>query len=117
MPVRLVVTDGTTSDSSQVCKLIEGIEAEYLLADRAYDTNDVIEQVIDAQMKVVIPPKKNRKDKREYRTEIYEKRHKIENTFLKMKQWRGIATRYSKKESTYQASVQICAMFMWLYIS
>ena len=117
MPVRLVVTDGTTSDASQVGELIEGIEAEYFLADRAYDTNDVIEQVIDAQMAIVIPPKRNRREKREYRTDIYEKRHKIENTFLKMKQWRGIATRYSKKESTYLASAQICAMFVWLHIS
>ena len=117
MPVRLVVTDGTTSDSSQVGKLIEGIEAEYLLADRGYDTNDVIEQIIEAKMEVVIPPKRNRKEKREYRRDIYEKRHKIENTFLKMKQWRGIATRYSKKVSTYLASSQICAMFMWLHIS
>ena len=49
MPVRLVVTDGTTSDSSQVGELIEGIEAEYLLADRGYDTNDVIEQIIEAK--------------------------------------------------------------------
>lgn len=117
MPVRIVVTDGTTSDSSQVCEMIEGIEAEYLLADRGYDTNDVIEQVIEAQMEVVIPPKRNRKEKREYRRDIYENRHKIENTFLKMKQWRGIATRYSKKVSTYLASAQTCAMFMWLHIS
>ena len=117
MPVSLVVTDGTTSDSSQVCRLIEGIEAEYILADRAYDTNDVIERVINAQMTVVIPAKRSRKEKREYRSEIYEKRHKIENTFLKMKQWRGIATRYSKKVSTNLALAQICAMFMWLHIS
>ena len=65
---------------------------------------------------VVIPPKKNRKKQRQYDKDIYENRHHVENTFLKLKQWRGIATRYAKKSSSFIASVQICAMFMWLYI-
>ena len=42
MPVRLAVTDGTTADSSQALPLIEGTEAECLLADKAYDTNEII---------------------------------------------------------------------------
>ena len=38
MPVRLAVTAGTVADCSQALPLIEGIKAEHLLADKAYDT-------------------------------------------------------------------------------
>ena len=117
MPVRIVVTDGRVADCSTVSELIEGIDADYLLADRGYDTDSIVKQVSDARMEVVIPPKKNRKVQRKYDKDIYENRHHVENTFLKLKQWRGIATRYFKKATSYVASVQICAMFMWLRIS
>ena len=42
MPVRMVVTAETVADCTRVEALIEGIEAEYLLADRGYDTNKVL---------------------------------------------------------------------------
>ena len=67
-------------------------------------------------MEAVIPPKKNRKEAREYREDIYEFRHIVENTFMRMKEWRGIATRYAKKASSYVAAVQIRCIVMWLQI-
>ena len=42
MPVRLAVTEGTVADCTQALPLIEGIEAQCLLADKAYDTNEII---------------------------------------------------------------------------
>ena len=45
MPVRLAVTEGTVADCSHALPLIEGIEAECLLADKAYDTNEIIATV------------------------------------------------------------------------
>ena len=116
MPVRAIITDRTVADCSKTGELIEGIDADYLLADRGYDTDSVIEQVREAKMETVIPPKKNRKIQREYNHAIYENRHQIENTFLKLKRWRGIATRYAKKASSYMASVQIACLILWLQI-
>ena len=116
MPVSFTVTSGTVSDSSQANKLIADFDAQYLLADRGYDTNEVIEEGISQGMVIVIPPKKNRKVQREYSKEIYENRYQIENTFLKLKRWRGIATRYAKTTTSYVAAVQICCMFLWLQI-
>jgi hypothetical protein len=46
--------------------LIEGIDAQCLLADRGYDTNEIVEKAEGAGMQVVIPPKKNRKVLRPY---------------------------------------------------
>ena len=116
MPVRVEITGGTVPDNSQAHELISEIEAQYLLADRAYDTDAIIQEAADRKMEAVIPPKKNRKIRRKYNKDIYENRYQVEKSFLKLKGWRGIATRYAKTASSYKASVQICCMFMWLNI-
>ncbi len=116
MPVRVIVTDGTVADCPKAGELIERIDADYLLADRGYDTDNVIEQADSAKMEAVIPPKNNRKNQRKYDKNIYENRYQVEKSFLKMKGWRGIAVRYSKTSSSYRASVQIRCMFMRLNI-
>jgi transposase len=97
MPVRIIITDGTTADCTQASRLIEGIQAEYLLADRGYDSNEIIENAMNQGMISVIPPRKNRKIQREYDKHLYTLRHLVENAFLHLKGWRGVATRYAKK--------------------
>jgi len=71
MPVRILVTQGTTADCTQAGRLIEGMDAHYPLADRGYDSNAIIEQAEKQGMKVVIPPKRNRKTQRSYDKELY----------------------------------------------
>ena len=113
MPVRLAVTEGTVADCSLALPLIEGIEAEHLLADKAYDTNAIIVTVRELGMDPVIPPKSNRREKREYDRALYKLRHLVENGFLDFKQWRGVATRYAKNSLSYLAICQIRAMMIW----
>ncbi|MBQ7578450.1 MAG: transposase [Synergistaceae bacterium] len=79
MPVRIIITSRTIADSTQVPQLIQGINAKSLLADRGYDTNNVLEAVKEAGMEVVIPPKRNRHEQR-----YYEFRHIVENTFFRV---------------------------------
>ena len=93
-PVRFIVTSGAVADCSQAQDLIKDTGAKYLLANRGYDTNAIIEETQTAGMEVIIPPKKSRKVLRDYDKNAYKLRHIIENTFLKLKQRRGIATRY-----------------------
>jgi transposase len=114
MPVRILVTAGTVHDCTQACTLIEGIFAEWLLADRGYDSNTIIEKAISQNMQVVIPSRKNRKIPRDYDTYLYRLRHLIENAFLHLKRWRGIATRYAKNTSSFVAAVQIRCITLWL---
>ena len=66
MPVRFFVTDATVADCSIAEKLIAEFQAEYLLADRGYDTDAIIQHALQAGMTPVIPPKKNRKVLRNY---------------------------------------------------
>ena len=117
MPVRAILTEGTAADCTQAIALIEGLTAEYLLADKGYDTNDIISQAIAQGMKPVIPPKKNRTVAREYDKELYRLRHLVENVFLHLKRWRGIATRYAKNAASFLAAIQIRCIVLWANIS
>jgi transposase len=117
MPVRIFVTQGTTADCTQAGRLIEGLSAEYLLADRGYDSDAIVAQAENQGMKTVIPPRKNRKTKREYDKDLYKLRHLLENAFLHLKRWRGISTRYAKNTESFLATVQIRCITLWANIS
>jgi len=116
MPVRIAITKGTAADCKQAGNLIKGIDAGALLADRAYDTNEIITLAESAGIEVVIPPKKNRKVQREYDEYLYRLRHLVENAFLMLKRWRGIATRYAKHTASFLAAVQIRCFAIWLNV-
>ena len=113
MPVRMKVTEGTVSDSSEALALIEGIEAEHLLADKGYDSDAIVEGALERGMNPVIPPRRNRREQRGYDRYLYRLRHLVENGFCEFKRWRGIATRYAKKASSYLANCQIRAILIW----
>jgi transposase len=116
-PIRMFVTSGTVADCKLAEKLIEGIDADYLLADRAYDTDAIINMATMQGMELVIPPKKNRKEQRYYDKEIYKLRHLVENAFLRLKKWRGIATRYAENTASFLASVHIRCLAIWCGVS
>ena len=116
MPLRTIVTTGTTADCSVATELLEGFEAEYVLADKGYDSQKIIDFIEERGGIAVIPPRKNRKVKRDYDAHIYRTRHLVENAFLRLKEWRGIATRYAKNVKSYEAIVHIRCLFCWLKI-
>ena len=87
--------------------LIEGLTEEYSLADKGYDTNDIIDQAIVQGIKPVILLKRNRLLARAYDKNLYRLCHLVENAFLHLKRWRGIATRYAKNTASFLAAVQI----------
>ena len=95
---------------------MDGIEATHVLADRAYDTDEIVGYLEDNAIGAVIPPKRNRRVKREYDEYLYKLRHLVENAFLGLKQWRGIATRYAKHSASYLAAVHIRCITLWAKI-
>ena len=116
MPVRVFITKGTAADCKYASRLIEGFDAGALLADRAYDTDSIIAMALAAGMELVVPSKRNRKKTREYDEYLYRLRHLVENTFLHLKRWRGVATRYAKNASSFLAVIQIRCIAIWLGI-
>ena len=113
MPVRLRLTSGTTADCTQALSLIEGIEADYLLADKGYDSAEIVAAAAARGMNPVIPPRSNRKAARDYDKALYKLRHLVENAFRHLKEWRGVATRYAKTSAAYLAACQIRALVLW----
>jgi transposase len=93
--------------------LLADIQA--LLADKAYDARErVLDLLKKTGVQSVIPPKSNRIEQREYDEDMYKIRHLIENFFAKLKQFRGIATRYDKRASTFLGAIYLAASVIWL---
>ncbi|WP_245155781.1 transposase [Paracoccus ravus] len=79
------------------------------IADRAFDANWVRETLAGAGIEPVIPPKSNRRFPAAFDRETYKWRHLIENFFGKLKEFRGIATRSCKTDSSFFAFIAIAA--------
>ena len=110
-PTGFFLTPGQAHDLHGADALLPGIEAQYLLADKAYDADERVLAILKEKgIKAVIPPKSNRVTQREYDEELYKLRHLIENFFLKLKQFRAIATRYDKTARNFLAAVHLAAV-------
>jgi len=91
------------------------MEADTLIADKAFDADGrVLEPLAAAGKTAVIPPRTNRSLPRDYDRELYAARHLIENFFAKIKQFRAIATRYEKTARNFLAAVHLIASMVWL---
>ncbi len=58
MPVRFALTEGATADCKQAVALIEGLDAEHPLADKAYDTNEIVDYAQEHSIDLVVPHQK-----------------------------------------------------------
>ena len=86
-----------------------------LLADRAYDAQDRVVDVLNAGgVKIVIPSKINRTYRRKHDRALYGARHLIENFFAKLKAFRAISTRYDKRACVFLAAVQLASAVILL---
>lgn len=96
---------------------MDGFKMDYLLADKGYDSDAIVAKVQAQSAQAVIPPRKNRKQPRTYDKALYKLRHLVENAFLHLKRWMGIATLHAKNISSFVAAVQIRCLALWLHIS
>ena len=88
--VKFLLLPGQAHDMKGVAPLIEGVSFDALLADKAFDTDWLLQDGDARGATAVIPPKANRKIYRAYDEEIYKWRHLVEDYFAKLKQFRGI---------------------------
>jgi transposase len=84
------------------------MEADALIADKAFDADArVLEPLAALGKTAVIPPRTNRSSLRHYDRELYKARHLIENFFARIKQFRAIATRYENTARNFLAAIQL----------
>jgi len=114
-PVDLFLTGGEAHDLVGADHLLPGMQADTLLADKAFDADERVIKPLAAAGKIaVIPSKANRQISRDYDRDLFKARHLIENFFAKLKQFRAIATRYDKTKRNFLAAVQLAAAAIWL---
>ena len=107
--VRFVLLPGQRHDTVGVPPLIEGVAFGALLGDKAFDADWLRAELDGRGAAAVIPPKANRKASLDYDKAMYRWRHLIENYFAKLKEFRGIATRYDKTDTSFRASISLAA--------
>ena len=113
-PVRFALTGGHCGDAPQAGPLIEGLPAEVVMADTAYDA-DHLRQAIAAKGAIaVIPNNPSRARKYPLDKHLYAQRHLVECCFSRLKQFRRVATRFEKTARNYLAVVTIAAIVLWI---
>lgn len=113
-PIDILLTGGQTSDITVAPKLIEGHADCNVIADKGYDSNNLVESVESNNCRAVIPPRSNRKTPRGYDRFLYKERHLVENFFSKIKEYRKVATRYDKLADVFLSFVYFAAALIWL---
>lgn len=92
------------------------LKSKILIADKAYDANQrVIDVLKKSGAEAVIPSKSSRKKPREHDCHLYKARHLIENFFQKLKMYRGIATRYDKTSENFLGAIYLAASVILLH--
>ena len=113
-PVRLLITAGQASEYGQANALIEGFDADYVLADKGYDSNSFIEAIEVSGAIPVIPSRSNGYEVRDHDKHIYKERNLVERLFQKLKQFRRIATRFERKGKHYLSMLNLAALMIWV---
>lgn len=89
--------------------------AKVLIGDKGYDSDEFRDALKARKIKACIPPRSNRTEPRRYSKTLYKQRHKTENMFAKLKDWRRIATRYDRCAHTYMSAICIAAtVIFWI---
>jgi len=112
----MYLSGGQTSDMIGARALVGGLPAaKALIADRGYDADWFRKLLKSMGISPCIPSRKLRKVPVPYDAELYKRRHKIENSFARLKDWRRVATRYDRCPKVFLSACALAAIVMfWL---
>ena len=115
LPVMLELSAGQIHDSKPALQMLKGVqEGCIILADKAYDSDALRNMAKDKNAWANIPPKVNRKKVFSFSKWLYRQRNLVERFFGKIKQYRGIATRYDKDPANFLAAIKLAATRLWI---
>jgi transposase len=113
-PLAVHLTGGQVHDITQAAKLAAQAEPEALLGDQGYDGDELIATLELRGITPVIPPKDNRKTKRDCDFALYKERNLVERFINRIKNFRAIATRYEKTARNFLAGLHLVCALTWL---
>ncbi len=104
LPVDFLVTGGQVNDCTQAIALLGARKAEWVLADKGYDSKAILGHIEAMGAVAVIPSLSSRRQQRTHDKELYRKCNRIERCFSKLKHFRRFATRYENSNRTSKHS-------------
>jgi transposase len=112
----MLLSEGQMSDYKGAALMLHALpRAKALLGDRGYDADWFRQALADRGITACIPPKANRKVAIPHDKALYRQRHRIENMFGKLKDWRRIHTRYDRCAHTFMSAIALAAtVIFWL---
>ena len=113
-PLQFIVTPGQTSEVTQAQFLLEDVFNSHVIADKAYGSSAIRNQIRTQNNKDVIPSKLNSLEPVEYDKYLYKERHIIECFFSKIKYFRRIFSRFDKSARNYLAFLCFVGVCIWL---
>ncbi len=113
-PLKFILTAGQRNDITQADNLTQNIQDTEIIADKGYDSNNFIKTLQKHNCAITIPPKRNRKIKRDYDSDHYKERHLIECFFGKIKHFRRIFSRFDKSPAIFLAFLYFVGALIWL---
>jgi len=114
-PLRLVLGPGQQADCQRAADLLAAAQGtNNVLADKGYDTDEVLACVAALGAQAVIPSKRNRLLQRLIDRNLYRDRNKVERFFSRLKQFRRLATRYDKTASSFLGMLHFVSAILWL---
>ena len=110
----ILLTGGEAHDCPPASRLIRRTKAaKKLLGDKAYDSAELRQWMKRRGTKAVVPNRSNRKQPFRFDKKAYKQRHRVENAFCRLKDFRRIATRYDRLARNFLASVCLVAAIVW----
>jgi transposase len=115
-PLVMLLSEGQMSDYKGALLMFDAMpRAKALLGDKGYDADWFRSALTDRGIEPCIPSKANRKVAIPHDRMLYRQRHRIENMFGRLKDWRRIHTRYDRCAHTFMSAISIAAtVIFWL---
>lgn len=114
-PIHLKLSEGQAHDGRSAADMFDTVQTgNILLADRAYDSDGLREQMTERGVWANIRAMPNRVKTFPFSRWVYRQRNAVERYFNKLKHFRAVATRYDKRDDNFLASVQLASIRIWL---
>ena len=94
--------------------LIKDFAAHAVIADKGYDSDELVTIITAQQAQAVIPPRANRKVQRDYDRHLYRERHLVECFIGKIKHYRRVFSRFEKLSKNYLGFLSFVSALVWL---
>ena len=89
--------------------------AKRLLGDKGYDADWLRDELTNRGIRTCIPARSGRRRPARHNRKLYKKRCRIENAFARLKDWRGVAMRYTRCGDLFLSAITLAAtVIFWL---